>query len=320
MRRSEGNQHTIKKPSLLSGVGDAVAANSRILTTLEHGSHGGKGSPVRKPPVGRQFIGIVGVLSIFGAGAAIFIYQNTAPPAQPEPLQAGSPHASPTAKNPDSISAPAPAAAPQGLAALIVNEPVAAAGADAPRIVAEPAKPALAVNSHETRVLPLNAINKVPHTGSISVQKHPASSPKSSASTKTHAAPSVLAARHADRSNKNPASSTEKRGVIATKGQTADPDVVLLEALVARAAEPSVRTLESAKKSAKNAPPPAPTTLAKTGDSNHDFVERKPGDSTESLLLRCKQLGFFEGGLCRWRMCSGRWNTDQACKVAQESQ
>lgn len=310
LRTSEGNQHAVKKPSLLSGSGDAVAANSRILTALEHGSHGGKGLPARKPPVGRRFLGIIGLLGILGAGAAIIIYKNTAPPAQPVPSQAGSPHTDLIAKKPDSLSAPA--AEPQGLAALIVNEPVVAAGEGAPRIVAEPAKPALAVNSSD-------ASNKSPRTASVSAQKNPTSSPKST--TKTHVAPPAPAARHADRGNKSsPATNTEKRGVMAAKGQTADPDVVLLEALVAHAAEQPARAPESTKKSTKNTPPPTPATLAKAGEGNHDFVERKPGDSTESLLLRCKQLGFFEGGLCRWRMCSGRWNTDPACKVAQESQ
>lgn len=305
LRNFEENQQAIKKPSLLSGSGDTAAVNSRILSALEHG--GGKGFSARRPPVGRRSVGVIGLLSILGVGAAIIVYQyqNTAPPIQHVSPLAGSSPTNVIAKKPESIPPPPTfETEPQGLTALIVNEPVAASGnpsaVSAPHSVLGSANPPLVVNPREARVLP------------------------SGASTKTHAAPPALAsARHPGPGNNiSPVTSTdtEKQGVVAAKGQTKDRDVALLEALIAHAAEQPVRASESPKKSAKNTPPPASATLAKTGENSRDFVERKPGDSTESLLVRCKQLGFFEGGLCRWRMCSGRWDTDAACKVTQESQ
>lgn len=58
---------------------------------------------------------------------------------------------------------------------------------------------------------------------------------------------------------------------------------------------------------------------AKDDARNQDIVERKPGDSTASLLIRCKKLGLVEGELCRWRICSERWDSDPACKANSQS-
>lgn len=74
---------------------------------------------------------------------------------------------------------------------------------------------------------------------------------------------------------------------------TADTDVTLLTALVAHAGKPTSVTPERSR----------------------DVVERQDGDSTVQLLARCKQLGVIEGMLCRSRICSGRWDTDAACRA-----
>lgn len=47
---------------------------------------------------------------------------------------------------------------------------------------------------------------------------------------------------------------------------------------------------------------------------NRDVVLRRDGDTTDTLLRRCKQLGLIEGMLCRSRMCAGRWDSDLACR------
>lgn len=70
-----------------------------------------------------------------------------------------------------------------------------------------------------------------------------------------------------------------------------DGDVVLLTALVAHAS--------------KQAPPQARVADAQADGSNHDVVLPKENETTESLLQRCKQLGFIEGMLCRSRICAG---------------
>ncbi|MBC7858141.1 MAG: hypothetical protein H7Z39_05040, partial [Burkholderiaceae bacterium] len=73
---------------------------------------------------------------------------------------------------------------------------------------------------------------------------------------------------------------------------TPDSDVVLLTALVALAS--------------KQAPPQAWVADPPAGGSNHDVVLPRENETTESLLQRCKQLGFIEGMLCRSRICAGR--------------
>jgi hypothetical protein len=72
-----------------------------------------------------------------------------------------------------------------------------------------------------------------------------------------------------------------------------DTDVTLLTALVAHAGVPS----------------------AVTPERSRDIVDRQDGDSTVQLLARCKQLGLIEGMLCRSRICSGRWESDAACRA-----
>jgi hypothetical protein len=46
---------------------------------------------------------------------------------------------------------------------------------------------------------------------------------------------------------------------------------------------------------------------------NRDIVLPVPGESKESLIGRCRSLGFLEGELCRIRICSGSWGNDPAC-------
>ncbi|WP_338765012.1 hypothetical protein [Massilia sp. METH4] len=62
-----------------------------------------------------------------------------------------------------------------------------------------------------------------------------------------------------------------------------DTDVALLSAIVAHAAE-------------------------------HDVIEARAGDSTASLLQRCRRVGGEEGRLCGLRICATRAG-DQACHV-----
>jgi hypothetical protein len=48
---------------------------------------------------------------------------------------------------------------------------------------------------------------------------------------------------------------------------------------------------------------------------NRDIVLPSPGESRESLIGRCRSLGFLEGELCRIRICSGSWGNDPACPM-----
>ena len=51
-----------------------------------------------------------------------------------------------------------------------------------------------------------------------------------------------------------------------------------------------------------------------TASPVRDVVLRQGEEDTASLLQRCKQLGMIEGMLCRSRICSGRWDSDSACR------
>ena len=77
----------------------------------------------------------------------------------------------------------------------------------------------------------------------------------------------------------------------------ADGDVALLTALVAHANQETLPAL----------PAPAPPV-------NRDVVQLRAGETTESLLRRCRQLGPVEGKLCHQRICSDRRNSEPACQ------
>ncbi|MDR3391953.1 MAG: hypothetical protein P4L77_09480 [Sulfuriferula sp.] len=99
----------------------------------------------------------------------------------------------------------------------------------------------------------------------------------------------------------------------AAKSDIEDRDVKLLTALVASNKDIPVNKKSSHTDSKASAAGKSAST--KDDARNQDIVERKPGDSTASLLLRCKKLGLIEGELCRWRICSERWDSDSACKA-----
>jgi hypothetical protein len=53
----------------------------------------------------------------------------------------------------------------------------------------------------------------------------------------------------------------------------------------------------------------------KTNDPARDIVTAFPGASTEELVKRCRTLGWLEGELCRYRICSNQWGKDAACPL-----
>jgi hypothetical protein len=48
---------------------------------------------------------------------------------------------------------------------------------------------------------------------------------------------------------------------------------------------------------------------------SRDIVVQTAGETKESLISRCRSLGFVEGELCRIRICAGSWGTDPACSM-----
>lgn len=97
------------------------------------------------------------------------------------------------------------------------------------------------------------------------------------------------------RASATPAAATPRAGAKAAPTAASDTDVTLLTALVAHASKPATVAPERSR----------------------DVVERQDGDSTAQLLARCKQLGLIEGMLCRSRICTGRWESDEACRAPE---
>ncbi len=220
----------------------------------------------------------------------------------------------------------------QGLAALIVNDPSGGDNAvtrDSPALAANPviASAPLPMPT-QTQAPDQDNAHKLPRSASVVARQNTAASPQPVA----RRPPSAVNTPPAP----NPAPQSIKPGVVPAKPQTPNPDrdVALLTALVAhgappptqrsapqttRQAQPSPRTAENTPKGTKNAQSTSAATAVKTREPNRDIVERNPNDTTDALLQRCKQLGFFEGEFCRWRICSGRWESDAACKMPQST-
>ncbi len=108
----------------------------------------------------------------------------------------------------------------------------------------------------------------------------------------------------------------------SAKSNTKDGDVDLIAALLSQVSRPNTTDKNVPRKSTET--PSAKVRSAvgesssakreKYGESNRDIVvARTSNESTEALVKRCRALGFFEGELCRMRICSGRWGTDPAC-------
>jgi hypothetical protein len=96
-----------------------------------------------------------------------------------------------------------------------------------------------------------------------------------------------------------------------------DRDVDLIAALLAYA--PSTSTSAVRGKSAptsserRSERDDVSARRAVRAEPGKDVVARNAGDSTESLVKRCRALGWLEGELCRFRVCSRLWGKDAAC-------
>ncbi len=135
---------------------------------------------------------------------------------------------------------------------------------------------------------------------------------------KTAAAPKVEP-KAADTHTNKPA-----KAEVAKNGK--DEDVDLIAALLNRVSHQDTTGKDAKPK--KSSTQTAQSNSAGTGaasakrqnktDPNRDIVTRTDGDTTESLIKRCKALGFFEGELCRIRICSSLWGKDPACPAPEQ--
>lgn len=298
-----------RRPSLMPASDSSSADEVRILNSISDGKSKARSSSgdARKP---RRVLAIVLLLLLVAAGVTVAALRmndrdGTSAPAQatsaaPVPPLASA--ASPTASTPTGVAesasaAPAaPASAPADAAVINDTNPPApdAASTTAPR------GPDQLTSALEEGVKPPPAALK------NALEAKPATSAK----------PARQSAQH-DEKKKKPAKAETRN----------DSDVDLIKALVARSGEVDKKRSNSAASNANGgngagadgAPQKSAQAHASAAKSkearNVDVVERRNGESTASLLQRCHALGFVEGEFCRWRICSGRWDSDPACKL-----
>lgn len=278
------------RPSLLSGSDTPGADEVRILNSISDTKSASRASaPAARGKGGRIAAVAVLLLLLIGAGALVLNGRSesgapvaAAPDAKPvAPLAAAEPNpvpAAPSASTPPTASADT---------AVINDTGPGSAQSEPP---SPPSSQAQLTNALEEGVKP------PPSTLKNALEAKPEKPEKS--------------AKQAAREEKRKKAAEAKN----------DSDVDLIKALVARTPEADkksqARDGASGASGRKLAQGDAGTPPKHAGARNVDVVERSGKESTESLLQRCHALGFIEGELCRWRICSGRWDTDAACKVA----
>ena len=178
-----------------------------------------------------------------------------------------------------------------GLAALVVAVLVhEVAGPPAPPLAAREPPPARAAAAAPAPSLPVPAPPPTEHSVQAAAIVNDAlpASPAAPAVTVATATSASVSHKAAPPLRQAAARAPASRPAAAAPG---DSDVALLTAMVAHA-----------HRQESTAPPV------------RDVVLRQGDEDTASLLQRCKQLGMIEGMLCRSRICSGRWDSDSACR------
>jgi len=94
-----------------------------------------------------------------------------------------------------------------------------------------------------------------------------------------------------------------------------DSDVDLIAALLSRVSRSDSAGKNGSEARGASAQHASPIS-EKEQKRNRDIVVRRPEDSTEALVRRCRELGLIEGELCRIRICSGNWGKESACTAA----
>lgn len=276
----------------------------RILNSISDGKTKARSSTSREARKPRRVLLIVLLLLLLAGGVTLAALRMNSHDAASTPVQAAAAPPVPPLASATPTTTPAPAAAPADTA--IINDTNAPAP-DAPSSSTTAARgPDQLTSALEDGVKP------PPATLKNALEAKPEKSDK----------PAKPAAQHEDKKKK--AAKSENRN---------DSDVDLIKALVARSGEVEKKRNANGSNNGgtaanagngtnadgspqKSAQAHANNTKSKEA-RNVDVVERKNGESTAALLQRCHALGFVEGEFCRWRICSGRWDSDPACKVPQ---
>jgi len=106
-------------------------------------------------------------------------------------------------------------------------------------------------------------------------------------------------------------------------GKKTDRDVELIAALLSHVGvagngmrEPASVPARKANAMTRESPMAAPGKNGGMLNLRRDVVLQSAGDTTDTLVKRCEALGFFEGQLCRLRICSGLWGKEAACPAS----
>ncbi|MGV7210257.1 hypothetical protein ACLB1G_20675 [Oxalobacteraceae bacterium A2-2] len=266
-------------PELRTGAAGAGDHSRRILSSLEHG---GAPATVARRPMRWQLDGWTVALMLMLAALSVLVWMTRDGQITPRRYGTSSTsssyggYRSSSAGHAPTIPTREVVAEEQQQAATIVNEAISA----------------MPPRGGEQHTLQYPPPHQALRTGPQQTQ-HPAPSLAAAAQAGAARSPPQGGAM-ADAKPVPAARKAAPSAPTQAASAPADTDVALLAALVDHAGKPS-----------KTVP-----------ERTRDVVERQEGDSTASLLARCRQLGLIESLLCRSRICSGRWENDAACRAA----
>jgi hypothetical protein len=158
------------------------------------------------------------------------------------------------------------------------------------------------------------AVEAGPSTKAVSVEEKPMPAKGTAKSASREKSEVRKGANHGLVAASDPA-----RASVQERGK--DKDVDLIAALLSHVSRGG--SGKEAAKTGATAPSAAGTTSPvkreRQQEPNRDVVLRSPGEPIDALLKRCQTLGFFEGQLCRMRICADLWGKDPACPGASSS-
>jgi hypothetical protein len=297
------------RPELRAGAAGTGDHGRRILSSLEHG---GAPATVARRPRRWQLDGWTVALMLMLAGLSVLVWMTREGQITPRRYGAGSAGSTGSSSSSSSSSS----YGSHGGYGSYASSSAGRAGRHAPLIptrvaVAEQQQAATIVNEATSAMPPRDGTqhalrypqsHQAPRTLPQQTQ-HPAPSPTAAAAAAQAQAQAQAGASYTRPPQAGAVADAKpvpagRKAAPSASAQAAsappDTDVALLAALVEHSSKPSKAVPERTR----------------------DVVERRDGDSTASLLSRCRQLGSIESLLCRSRICSGRWENDAACRAA----
>lgn len=275
MSTSAAPRTGFQRPELVCSSPQFGDQDSRILAALENEHSNARGGSKRPLTRGFRRAVMQASLALIGVGVLWGVNQLVLPAT--EYLTKSAP------QDAEKTHEPVPVAAPTQSTATSPLSPAAETQGDGAAQLSETPDP------DEVLLAALTA----PATGKLASP----TSGSEKAAPKAQSAenrPALLKAMKGEDSSTLKTASAQGKAMV--KKDKSDSDVALLTELVATVHTPPAPRQQKS---------PPTKSAAKSPATNRDVVLPNPGDSTQSLLARCAKLGFLEGQLCRWRICSG---------------